>query len=83
MPSRGNPRNRNLNELLVSGSSRPLLARELKKSSTWGEDNPAFEPINDKTYPAFMDALIRAARTYGLVTEEIEESEALPPMGAS
>ena len=66
------PRGRrlNLDELLVVGSSRSRVGRELKKGSTWGGGNPYVAQINDGTYPEVIAALLKAAESYGLVRQE-------------
>jgi Lhr-like helicase/very-short-patch-repair endonuclease len=66
------PRGRKLKieEYLVVGSGRSRLGRELRKASTWGGANPHYKQINDATYPALIDALLKAAESYGLVRKE-------------
>ena len=66
------PRGRKLkiDDYLVIGSSRSRLGRELRKGSTWGGGNPHYKQINDKTYPAVIEALLKAAKSYGLVRNE-------------
>ena len=66
------PRGRKLkiDDYLVIGSSRSRLGRELRRGSTWGGGNPHYKQINDKTYPAVIDALLKAAESYGLVRKE-------------
>ena len=54
---------------LVSGGSRSELARTLKRKSLWGEDNPHFTPLNDRTYPDVLRALLRGLMRYGIVDE--------------
>jgi Lhr-like helicase/very-short-patch-repair endonuclease len=66
------PRGRklNLDDFLVIGSSRSRIGRELKKSSTWGGENPYVARIKDDTYPEVIAALLKAAESYGLVRQE-------------
>jgi len=66
------PRGRklNLDDFLVIGSSRSRIGRELKKPSTWGGGNPYVGQIKDDTYPKVIDALLKAAESYGLVRQE-------------
>jgi superfamily II DNA/RNA helicase/very-short-patch-repair endonuclease len=66
------PRGRriNLEEFLVIGSSRSRLGRELKRASTWGGANPYVVHINDGSYPQLIEALLKAAASYGLVRQE-------------
>ncbi|SIT43499.1 DEAD/DEAH box helicase [Paraburkholderia ribeironis] len=59
-----------LEEYLLIGSSRSRLGRELRRSSTWGGHNPFYKDINDKTYGAVIEALLKAAKQYGLVQDE-------------
>jgi len=54
---------------LVSGGSRSALARELKKRTLWGQENPHFMPLNDEHYPDVVRALLRGLSRYGLVDE--------------
>lgn len=65
-----------LADITVSGGSRSALARELRKKSVWGEDNPAFEKITDSNYPIIIEALLEAASKYGMVVgEDIDKKE--------
>lgn len=66
------PRGRKLkiDDYLVIGSSRSRLGRELRRGSTWGGGNPHYKQINDKSYPAVIEALLKAAESYGLVRKE-------------
>lgn len=60
-----------LEEYLVIGSSRSRLGKELKKSSTWGGGNPYYKEINDKSYPAVIEFLLKVSeKAYGLVRSE-------------
>lgn len=59
-----------LEEYLLIGSSRSRLGRELRRSSTWGGSNPHYKDINDKTCPDVVWALLKAAKSYGLVRSE-------------
>jgi superfamily II DNA/RNA helicase len=68
---RFDPKSRQYADELVSGSSRSMLARELKKPSTWGMDSREFTPINDRSYPQIIEALLKAAQSYGIV-ERVE-----------
>lgn len=67
---RGWTRRNNLEDYLVIGSSRSRLGRELRKASTWGGQNPHVSHINDAHYPEVVNALLRAAESYGLVRKE-------------
>src|SRR5690606_25045215 len=58
---------------LVSLGSRSRLAQELKKPAIW-EDGP-FEQLNDKNWPALIDALLQALQTYGLIEAESVDKE--------
>jgi superfamily II DNA/RNA helicase len=64
-------------EYLVSGSARSKLGRLLKQPGTWSEDNGTDNPhaarIRDEHYQEIVTALLRAARTYGLVVAEETE----------
>jgi hypothetical protein len=62
---------------LVSGGSRSALARELKKRSLWGDDNPYFSPLSDKTYPDILKALLKGLMRYGMV-DEVETDFDMP-----
>jgi Lhr-like helicase/very-short-patch-repair endonuclease len=68
--SRPRGRKLNLEDYLVIGSSRSRLGRELRKSSTWGGANPFYKQVNDKSYPDVINALLKAAESYGLVRKE-------------
>ncbi|MCW5631808.1 MAG: DEAD/DEAH box helicase [Rubrivivax sp.] len=57
-------------DFLVIGSSRSRLGRLLRQGSTWGGGNPYYKQINDQTYPDVVNALLRAAESYGLVKRE-------------
>jgi hypothetical protein len=58
-------------EYLVSGSARSKLGRLLKQPATWREedeaDNPHAARIKDEHYQDIITALLKAAKTYGLV----------------
>lgn len=58
---------------LVSLGSRSRLAQELKKPAIW-DDGP-FEQLNDKNWPALIDALLQALQTYGLIEAESVDKE--------
>jgi Lhr-like helicase len=64
-------------DYLVSGSGRSKLGREFKKLSTWreadGSDNPHAGKIKDHDYEAIARALLKAAKSYGLVVSEETE----------
>ncbi|TCO81277.1 ATP-dependent helicase YprA (DUF1998 family) [Plasticicumulans lactativorans] len=64
-------------EYLVSGSARSKLGREIKKPGTWreadGADNPHAVEIKDEQYEDIVKALLRAAKSYGLVVAEETE----------
>ncbi|WP_153146444.1 DEAD/DEAH box helicase [Dechloromonas sp. H13] len=64
-------------EYLVSGSARSKLGRLLKQPATWREKNEADNPhavrIKDEHYQEIIGALLRAAKTYGLVVAEETE----------
>ncbi len=64
-------------DYLVSGSARSKLGKDIKKASTWreadGSDNPHAGKIKDEHYEEIVRALLKAAKSYGLVvTEETE-----------
>ncbi|AXF09995.1 DEAD/DEAH box helicase [Paraburkholderia graminis] len=68
-------------EYLVSGSSRSKLGKEIKRSSTWKEvdangvesSNPHATKIKDADYSEIVAALLKAAKSYGLVVSEETE----------
>lgn len=64
-------------EYLVSGSSRSKLGKEFKRPSTWreadGSDNPHAAKIKDEHYEEIVRALLKAAKSYGLVISEETE----------
>lgn len=64
-------------EYLVSGSARSRLGRAFKKPSTWreadGTDNPHAAKIKDQDYQEIAVALLKAAKSYGLVVSEETE----------
>lgn len=60
----------NLDDVIVVGSARSALGRELRKASTWGGANPYVRDINDHTYPQLIAALLKAAESYGIVRRE-------------
>ncbi len=60
----------NLDDFIVVGSARSRLGRALRQASTWGEGNPYVEDINDRTYPLLIEALLKAAESYGIVRNE-------------
>lgn len=75
----GKPRDedrRNI-DYLVSGSARSKLGKDIKKASTWweadGSDNPHAGKIKDEHYEEIVLALLRAAKSYGLVVAEETE----------
>lgn len=63
-------RRQNIEDYLVIGSSRSRLGRELRKGSTWGGSNPFVKQVNDRSYPELINALLKAAESYGLVRKE-------------
>jgi len=64
-------------EYLVSGSARSKLGRELKRSSNWREadesDNPHVGKLKDEQCEEITRALLKAAKSYGLVVSEETE----------
>jgi len=68
-------------EYLVSGSARSRLGKELKKASTWREtdaqgntfDNRCAAKLKDDDYQEIVTALLKAAKSYGLVVSEETE----------
>jgi len=54
-------------EMLVSGSSRSRLGKELKQARFWEADPQNFEKITDESYPAVVHALLMPLQRYGLV----------------
>lgn len=59
--------------VLMSGGSRSRIGARLKRPSTWGDGNPHFGRIDDVSYGQIIDALLKAAVTYGIV-EDPEET---------
>jgi len=60
-----------LEDYLVIGSSRSRLGRELRHNpSYWGIDNPHIRDLNEQSWPEVVEALLRAAESYGLVRRE-------------
>lgn len=57
-------------DFLVIGSSRSRLGKMLRQGSTWGGGNPYYKHINDQTYPDVIQALLKAAESYGMVKRE-------------
>lgn len=57
-------------DFLVIGSSRSRLGKLLRQASTWGGGNPYYKHINDQTYPDVIQALLKAAESYGMVKRE-------------
>ncbi len=57
-------------DFLVIGSSRSRLGRVLRQGSTWGGANPYYRDINDQTYAGVIEALLKAAESYGIVRRE-------------
>jgi len=64
-------------EYLVSGSARSKLGRELKRLSSWREadesDNPHVSKLKDEQCEDVIKALLKAAKSYGLVVSEETE----------
>lgn len=68
-------------EYLVSGSARSRLGKEIKKLSAWREidanglmiDNPHASKIKDDQYIEIIAAMLKAAKSYGLVVSEETE----------
>ncbi|WP_028995126.1 DEAD/DEAH box helicase [Azonexus hydrophilus] len=64
-------------DYLVSGSARSKLGKEFKKASTWleadGSENPHAGKIKDVHYEEIVRALLKAAKSYGLVVSEETE----------
>ena len=64
-------------DYLVSGSARSKLGKDIKKASTWrevdGSDNPHAGKIKDEHYEEIVRALLKAAKSYGLVVAEETE----------
>ena len=64
-------------DYLVSGSARSKLGRELKRPSLWREpderDNPHAAGLKDGPCEAIIQALLKAAKSYGLVVSEDTE----------
>lgn len=58
---------------LISLGSRSRLAQELKKPAIWG--SAPFEALNDKNWPALIEALLKALETYGLIEAESVDKE--------
>ncbi len=60
----------NIEDSLVVGSSRSRFGKLLRLQSTWGGDNPHVSDIKDGTYPELIDALLKAAASYGLIRKD-------------
>lgn len=60
-------------QILVSGSSRSKLGRELKKPSMWGAEADTFERIADETYPDIMNALLQPLINYGIIEKVVSD----------
>ena len=64
-------------EYLVSGSARSKLGREMKRPSNWREaderDNPHLGKLKDAQCEEVIKALLKAAKSYGLVVSEETE----------
>lgn len=64
-------------DYLVSGSARSKLGKDIKKASTWreadGSNNPHADKIKDEHYEEIVRALLKAAKSYGLVMAEETE----------
>ena len=64
-------------EYLVSGSARSKLGREIKRPSSWIEpderENPHAAKISDAQYEEIIRALLKAAKSYGLIVSEETE----------
>ena len=64
-------------DYLVSGSARSKLGKDIKKASTWrevdGSNNPHADKIKDEHYEEIVRALLKAAKSYGLVVAEETE----------
>jgi superfamily II DNA/RNA helicase len=56
-------------DLIVRGGSRSALGRKLKATALWG-GTQAIRDLNSKEIDALIKALLRAAATHGLVSEE-------------
>lgn len=65
------PKGRELD--LISLGSRSRLAQELKKPASWG--NGPFEPLDDKSWPPFIDSILKALCEYGLIEGENVDKE--------
>ncbi len=67
------PRSRNTlrdEDLLVRGGSRSALGKTLRESRLWGGDG-AVRNLKSKEFDELVEALLRAASTHGLVSEEV------------
>lgn len=64
-------------EYLVSGSARSKVGREMKRPSNWREaderDNPHLGKLKDAQCEEVIKALLKAAKSYGLVVSEETE----------
>ncbi|MBL8481625.1 MAG: DEAD/DEAH box helicase [Rhodocyclaceae bacterium] len=64
-------------DYLVSGSARSKLGKDVKKAGAWrepdGSDNPHAGKIKDEHYEEIVTALLKAAKSYGLVVAEETE----------
>jgi len=66
-PERGDRRDE---DLIVRGGSRSALGRTLRASKLW-DGNGAIRDLKSKDFDALIEALLVAATTHGLVSEEV------------
>jgi hypothetical protein len=58
---------------LVPGGSRSRLGAQIRKRSLWGENNRHFTRIDEATHQQLVEALLSAAKAYGIVSAEETE----------
>jgi len=63
-------------ELIVRGSSRSSLGKALKSTSLWG--SAAIRALGSREIDELIRALLRAAETHGLVSQEVTPFDDLP-----
>jgi hypothetical protein len=63
-------RDRKDEDLFVRGGSRSALGKRLRSSELWGGSS-AIRELKSKEFDALIEALLRAATTHGLVSEEV------------
>lgn len=57
-------------DLIVRGGARSMLGRKLRSAGLW-DNNPAARAMNAEQYGAVLNALLNAASTHGLLSQEV------------